>query len=65
MASGIVVCRELFGTGVGNFPMQHEVMRRLFRMLWAGNAEAACEYLEGLGEERVKCRAPRGARAPP
>ena len=43
--------------GKSNFPMQYEVKRRLFRMLWAGNVEAACAYLEGLEEEKLKCRA--------
>lgn len=53
-------CCELPGMalkgGKSNRPMQYEVKRRLFRMLWAGNVDAACEYLEGLGEDEVKCR---------
>ena len=53
-------CSELISMalkgGKTNRPMQYEVKRRLFRMLWAGNVEAACAYLEGLGEDKVKCR---------
>ena len=42
--------------GKKNFAMQYEVKRRLFRMLWAGNVQAAIEYLESLGEDKVKCQ---------
>ena len=53
-------CRELPGMapegGKRNRPMQYEAKRRLFRMLWAGNVQAAIEYLEGLGNGKVKFR---------
>lgn len=53
-------CNELLSMalkgGKANRPMQYEVKRRLFRMLWAGNVGAAIEYLSGLGDEKVKCR---------
>lgn len=42
--------------GKANRPMQYEVKRRLFRMLWAGNVGAACTYLLSLGDAEVKCR---------
>lgn len=42
--------------GKRNRPMQHEVRRRLFRMLWAGNVQAMIEYLEGLGDDKARFR---------
>lgn len=53
-------CNELLSMalrgGKKNRPMQYEVKRRLFRMLWAGNVGAACEYLQSLGDDELKCR---------
>ena len=43
----------LYG-GKENRPMQYEVRRRLFHILWAGNTDGAINFLNTLGSDKVR-----------
>ena len=43
----------LYG-GKENRPMQYEVRRRLFHILWVGNVEGAIHFLNTLGSDKVR-----------
>ena len=48
-------CKELISSSIrGKKEEKHGVMRQLLRMLWAGNAKEAGEYLRGLDSAKIK-----------